>query len=170
MRKFSISRRARANGNAGNARRIHIFEVPQSKVLTRGTVHCKELFAFRVVCKQSVQERIVFNRLESALKSRRPDLLELLVVRSSGESRWSRVSCAQGRRAMRRTFAGASNMFKNRNDTAEITHRFHFPSVFQLRPFSKQLKCRQINRFQCFISSFPSFGPGFDSHRPLQIH
>ena len=28
-----------------------------------------------------------------------PDLLELLVVRSSGESRWSRVSCAQVRRA-----------------------------------------------------------------------
>ena len=27
---------------------------------------------------------------------------------------------------------------------------------------------RQINRFQSFIKSFPSFGRGFDSHRPLK--
>src|SRR6266446_8377913 len=39
------------------------------------------------------------NKSVCGAKSRRPDLLELLVVRSSGESCWSRVLCAQGTRA-----------------------------------------------------------------------
>jgi hypothetical protein len=52
-----------------------------------------------VVFSQSVQECIVFNRLELALSEKQmPDLLETLVVRSDGWSYWSRVSCAQGRR------------------------------------------------------------------------
>jgi hypothetical protein len=35
---------------------------------------------------------------------------------------------------------------------------------------ARKAKCRQINGFQGFIPSFPSFGRGFDSHRPLQLN
>ena len=53
------------------------------------------------------------DRCLAGTKSRCPDLLELLVVRNSGESCSSRVLCAQGRRVMRQTLAGlASTMFK----------------------------------------------------------
>jgi len=40
---------------------------------------------------------------------------------------------------------------------------------FPINVIIRKAKCRQINRFQSFIQSFPSFGNGFDSRRPLQI-
>jgi hypothetical protein len=43
-----------------------------------------------------------------------------------------------------------------------------FSIYFPTKAFPETVKCRQINRFQSFILSFPSFGRGFDSHRPLQ--
>src|ERR1700739_1581785 len=42
-----------------------------------------------------------------------------------------------------------------------------FSIYFPTKAFPETVKCRQINRFQSFILSFPSFGRGFDSHRPL---
>jgi hypothetical protein len=41
------------------------------------------------------------------------------------------------------------------------------PSIFQLRTLQRLLS--QFRRFQIFVFSFPSFGRGFDSGRPLQI-
>ena len=40
---------------------------------------------------------------------------------------------------------------------------------FPIKVIIRKAECRQINRFQSFIQSFPSFGNGFDSRRPLQI-
>ena len=54
------------------------------------------------VVHATVPECIDFNRLELSLSgSRSPDLLEMLVVRRNGWSRWSRVLCAQGGRALK---------------------------------------------------------------------
>jgi hypothetical protein len=51
-------------------------------------------------CAKTVPESNAFNRFELSLsKSRFPDLLETLVVRSNEWSGWSRVVCAQSRRA-----------------------------------------------------------------------
>jgi hypothetical protein len=50
-------------------------------------------------------------------------------------------------------------------DHSSISFSISFPTKALL----ETAKCRQINRFQSFIQSFPSFGRGFDSHRPLQI-
>jgi hypothetical protein len=38
---------------------------------------------------------------------------------------------------------------------------------FPIKAVIRKAKYLQINHFQSFISSFPSFGRGFDSHRPL---
>jgi hypothetical protein len=40
-----------------------------------------------------------------------------------------------------------------------------FSICFPIKGFSKTAKCRQFKRFQIFISSFPIFGRGLDSHR-----
>jgi hypothetical protein len=50
------------------------------------------------------------------------------------------------------------------NLAAAISFSIHFP----IKGFIKSTKCRQFKRSQIFASSFPSFGRGFDSHRPLQ--
>src|SRR5882724_9363792 len=47
----------------------------------------------------------------------------------------------------------------------EVSFSMHFP----IEGSFKCTKCRQLRRFQIFVPSFPSFGRGFDSHRPLQI-
>src|SRR5215469_7274750 len=46
--------------------------------------------------------------------------------------------------------------------------RFSFSICFPTKTKTAIAKCRQFKRFQIFVSSFPSFGRGFDSHRPLQ--
>jgi hypothetical protein len=45
----------------------------------------------------------------------------------------------------------------------------HFPFIFQLRFPQYANKCRQFKRLRIFTASFPSFGCGFDSHRPHQF-
>jgi len=49
--------------------------------------------------------------------------------------------------------------------SSEVSFSIHFPTTC----YDEFAKCRQFKRFQSFVSSFPSFGRGFDSHRPLQI-
>jgi hypothetical protein len=49
--------------------------------------------------------------------------------------------------------------------SSEVSFSIHFP----ITCYDEFAKCRQFKRFQSFVSSFPSFGRGFDSHRPLQI-
>jgi hypothetical protein len=63
---------------------------------------------------------------------------------------------------------GVSQVASGENPIEAICNCLQFPSSFQLSRHRKD-KCRQFNRFQSFIQSFPSFGRGFDSHRPLQI-
>lgn len=43
----------------------------------------------------------------------------------------------------------------------DVSFSIHFPT----KAFCKSAKCRQFKRFQIFVSSFPSFGRRFDSHR-----
>jgi hypothetical protein len=47
--------------------------------------------------------------------------------------------------------------------SSEVSFSIHFP----ITCYGEFAKCRQFKRFQSFVSSFPSFGRGFDSHRPL---
>jgi len=47
--------------------------------------------------------------------------------------------------------------------SSEVSFSIHFP----ITCYDEFAKCRQFKRFQSFVSSFPSFGRGFDSHRPL---
>jgi hypothetical protein len=42
-----------------------------------------------------------------------------------------------------------------------------FSIRFPTKDYFKSSKCRQFKRFQFFVARFPSFGRGFDSHRPL---
>jgi hypothetical protein len=44
---------------------------------------------------------------------------------------------------------------------------FSFSVRFLIEARPEIAKCRQLKRFQIFVTSFPSFGRGFDSHRPL---
>jgi len=39
---------------------------------------------------------------------------------------------------------------------------------FPIKAFARETKCRQINRFQSFIQSFPSFGRNFDCAPTVQ--
>ena len=50
-----------------------------------------------------------------------------------------------------------------RRESFSIFH--HFP----IKAFPELRKSRQSSVFVSYIVSFPSFGRGFDSHRPLQI-
>jgi hypothetical protein len=45
--------------------------------------------------------------------------------------------------------------------SSEVSFSIHFPTTC----YDEFAKCRQFKRFQSFVSSFPSFGRGFDSHR-----
>src|SRR6266850_54583 len=49
-----------------------------------------------------------------------------------------------------------------------ICNGFQFPSSFQLRPSLGKLSAANSIVFRVLFQSFPSFGRGFDSHRPLQ--
>src|SRR5947208_11953398 len=48
---------------------------------------------------------------------------------------------------------------KRTNLSQQISFSIYFPT----KANSKKAKCRQFNRFQSFVQSFPSFGRGFDS-------
>ena len=43
----------------------------------------------------------------------------------------------------------------------------HFPFIFQFRASARNDKCRRSSVLDGLDYSFPSFGRGFDSHRPL---
>jgi hypothetical protein len=47
--------------------------------------------------------------------------------------------------------------------------QFSFSIRFPFKERPEIAKCRQLKRFQICIASFPSFGRGFETHRPLQI-
>src|SRR5215472_16159574 len=40
---------------------------------------------------------------------------------------------------------------------------------FPIKAVAQEAKCRQFNRSPSFVQSFPTFGRGFDSHRPLHL-
>jgi hypothetical protein len=62
-----------------------------------------------------------------------------------------------------------SNDFSNGEGRSRDQPSISFSISFPTKAFLETAKCRQIKRFQSFIQSFPSFGRGLDSHRPLQI-
>jgi len=62
------------------------------------------------------------------------------------------------------------NDVQTESDTVEFRLSISFSSYFPTKASPETAKCRQINRFQSSISSFPSFGRGFDSHRPLHFY
>jgi hypothetical protein len=50
-----------------------------------------------------------------------------------------------------------------------LLYTISFSIYFPIKGSGRYPKCREFKCFQIFVPSFPSFGNGFDSRRPLQI-